>query len=274
MEPTSFRIGDVPIGGGGLPVIVAGPCVIESEDHALMMAERLSAIAKTAGFRLVFKASYDKANRSSIHSYRGPGLDEGLRILSKIRTETGLPILTDIHAVEHIQAAAEVVDIIQIPAFLCRQTDLYLEAGKYPVPVNVKKGQFMSPGDTANVVEKARVSGIKAISLTERGTSFGYNRLVVDFTGISTMRDLNVPVIFDATHAIQQPGGGGTFTSGNRSQVHPLCRAAVAVGIDGLFLEVHDRPEHALSDGSNMIPLEVFQSILHDVHSIHTALTR
>ncbi len=274
MESCKFKIGDIPIGGGGLPVIVAGPCVIETEQHALMMAERLATIASATGFKLVFKASYDKANRSSIHSYRGPGLDEGLRILSKIRAETGLPVLTDIHAVEQIRAAADTVDMIQIPAFLCRQTDLYLEAGKYPVPVNVKKGQFMSPGDMANVVEKARVAGIKAISLTERGTSFGYNRLVVDFTGISTMRALNVPVIFDATHAIQQPGAGGTFTSGNRSQVHPLCRAAAAVGIDGLFLEVHDRPENALSDGSNMIPLEGFQSILMDVQSIHTALTR
>lgn len=272
IERNQFNVGDVKIGMSDLPVIIAGPCVIESENHTLLMAEQIQKIAGNHGFQIIFKSSYDKANRSSIHSYRGPGLDEGLRILDRVKRDMGLPVLTDIHSIEQIQPVSEVADMIQIPAFLCRQTDLYHEVGRYAIPVNVKKGQFMSPSDMLNVIEKARTCGIKALALTERGTTFGYNQLVVDFAGFAQIRDFGVPVIFDATHAIQQPGGGGTFTSGNRRNVRPLCRAATAVGCDGLFLEVHDVPDQARSDGANMITPDMLNSILIEVRAIHEAL--
>ena len=268
----SVTVGSTVIGASCQPVLIAGPCVIESEEHTLRMAHLVRNIADKMGFRAIFKASYDKANRSSIRSYRGPGLDKGLAVLDKARRETGLPVLTDVHDIQQISAAVQAVDMIQIPAFLCRQTDLYLEAGKYQVPVNVKKGQFMSPQDMKNIVEKAVESGITGLTLTERGVSFGYNRLVVDFPGLAVMRNLGVPVVFDATHAVQQPGGGGSYTGGNREFVPLLCRAAVAVGCDALFLEVHDNPDHALSDGPNMVTPDMLESILRQVAAITDVL--
>lgn len=268
----SVEISAHPPGSGRLPIIIAGPCVIESEDHTLHMAERIGAIVRSEGFEYIFKSSYDKANRSSIHSYRGPGIEEGLRILQKVRDRTGTPVLTDIHGIEQIGPAAEVADIIQVPAFLCRQTDLYIEAGRHDVAVNVKKGQFMSPTGMKNVVEKARECGIRRLTLTERGASFGYERLVVDFSGIQVMKDFGVPVIFDATHAVQLPGGEGDRSGGNREFVPALCRAAAAVGIDGLFLEVHECPDCARCDGPNMITPDDLAAILHRTRAIVEAL--
>ncbi|MBN1878550.1 3-deoxy-8-phosphooctulonate synthase [bacterium] len=257
---------------GSLPFIIAGPCVIESEAHTLHMAVLLESLVRAEGYRYIFKSSYDKANRTSIHSFRGPGIDQGLRILEKVHREVGCPILTDVHSVEQIAPAAEVVNIIQIPAFLCRQTDLYIEAGKYDVAVNVKKGQFMSPESMINIVEKARECGIRELTLTERGVSFGYERLVVDFTGIQIMREMGVPVIFDATHSVQQPGGEGYRSGGNRNFVPGLCRAAAANGIDGLFLEVHQCPDSAPCDGPNMIMPDSLTGILKEVKAIIQAM--
>lgn len=271
-EFRTVKVGSIEIGKPGLPVLIAGPCVIESEGHAMEMADLIAGIAGYRGFQYIFKSSYDKANRSSIDSYRGPGIRTGLSVLRRIRESTGVPVLTDIHDIHQIEPACGVVDIIQVPAFLCRQTDLYIEAGKYGKPVNIKKGQFMSPLDMKNVVAKASGCGIREILLTERGVSFGYNRLVVDFISLPVMRALGVPVVFDVTHSLQLPGAGGTYTAGNREYAPFLARAAVAVGCDALFLEVHDDPEHALSDGSNMITPDVLDEILRQVKSIRTAL--
>ncbi len=259
-------------GYGDLPVLIAGPCVIESRDHVFKMAEIVGELASKHGYRYVFKASFDKANRSSVHSYRGPGMEQGLKILRELKETTGLPVLTDIHGIQQVQPAAHVADIIQIPAFLCRQTDLYIEAGKTDTPVNVKKGQFMSAAEMANVVEKARVSGIRDLSLTERGSSYGYQRLIVDFVGFSELKELGVPVVFDGTHSIQLPGAAGTCSGGNRKFVPNLCRAAAAVGCEGLFLEVHDDPDQAKCDGPNMITPGMLDEILRDVKSIRSAL--
>ncbi len=269
---TTLHVGNVEVGAGRIPAIIAGPCVIESEEHALRMAEGLIKITREYGFPYIFKTSFDKANRSSIHAYRGPGLRAGLEIIRKVKARFNIPVLTDIHDVRQIGPVSRVVDIIQIPAFLCRQTDLYIEAGKFDIPVNVKKGQFLSPDDVANILEKARHCGIREISVTERGTSFGYQRLIVDFVGLAQIREYGVPVIFDATHAVQLPGAGGTFTSGNRDYVPHLCRAAAAVGVDGLFMEVHDRPDSALCDGANMITPDTFIEVLRDVRRIVESL--
>lgn len=252
----------------GLPPIIAGPCVLESEEHAIQMAIHLKEIVQNQGFSYIYKSSYDKANRSSIHSFRGPGIDKGLEILNKVRVVAKVPVLTDIHGVDQISKAAEIVDMIQIPAFLCRQTDLYIEAGKYNVAVNVKKGQFMSPESMINIVEKARECGIRQLTLTERGTSFGYNRLVVDFAGIEIMKSLGVPVIFDGTHAVQQPAACGDHTGGNRELVPALCRAAAAIGVNGFFLEVHQNPDKAPCDGPNMITPDTLKQLLVDVRAI------
>ncbi len=268
----SIRIGSFELGATEMPVLIAGPCVIESRDHVLKMGEKILQIASRYGYHYLFKTSYDKANRSSIHSYRGPGLDTGLEILCDVKKQLGVPVLTDIHAVDQIKPVAEVADMIQIPAFLCRQTDLYIEAGTVSIPVNVKKGQFLAPEDMANVIQKAVASGVNEISLTERGTSFGYHRLVVDFAGLAVMKHFNVPIIFDGTHSLQLPGSGGTFTGGIRELVPDLCRAAVAVGCEGLFLEVHDDPDHALCDGPNMITPQTLESILIQVRAICEAL--
>ena len=268
------RIGSVGIGGGNPLVIIAGPCVIEDESHLLRVGEELVSICGRARVPLVLKASFDKANRSSHMSYRGPGLIEGLRILARVKEKLGLPILSDVHETAQVLAAGEVLDVLQIPAFLCRQTDLLLAAGRMGKPVNVKKGQFLAPEDMRNVVEKIRSTGNGQILLTERGSSFGYHNLVVDMRGLAIMRGLGVPVIFDATHSVQLPGGGGTVSSGQREFVAPLARAAVAAGCDGLFLEIHPDPDRAPSDGPNMLRLDALDSLLAEVMAIQRALGR
>lgn len=242
--------------------LIAGPCVIESESHARKIAESVAKIADNAGVPYIFKASYDKANRSSVNSFRGPGLAEGLRILSKIKSELDLAILTDIHEPAHAAPAAEVADILQIPAFLARQTDLLVAAGKTGRAINIKKPQFVSPADMKNAIEKVESTGNKAIILTERGSSFGYQNLVVDFRGIPQMKKFGYPVVFDATHSVQLPGGQGHASGGQPEFIEPLARAAVAAGVDGLFLETHDNPAAALSDGANALPLAQLPALL------------
>jgi len=255
-------------GGGAHPhFLIAGPCVIESEQIVLDTAFQIAEIAKQVGFPFIFKSSYDKANRSSIHSFRGLGMENGLAILQKVKEKVQVPVLTDVHSVEEATQAGQVVDVLQIPAFLCRQTDLLVAAAKTGRVVNVKKGQFLSPWDMKNVVHKLVESGTKKIVLTERGASFGYNNLVVDMRSLPVMRGLGYPVVFDATHSVQLPGGGGTKSSGQREFIAPLARAAAAAGCDGFFMEVHPDPDSALSDGPNMVPLdklkELLQQLLH-----------
>jgi 2-dehydro-3-deoxyphosphooctonate aldolase (KDO 8-P synthase) len=247
---------------GGPLFLIAGPCVIESEAHARMIAERVAKIAADAGVPYVFKASYDKANRSSVNSFRGPGLQEGLRILSKIKADLKIPVLTDIHEAAQAAPAAEVVDILQIPAFLARQTDLLTAAGKTGRAVNIKKPQFVSPADMTNVVEKIASTGNTNIILTERGSSFGYQNLVVDFRGIPQMKKLGYPVVFDATHSVQLPGGQGHASGGQPEFIEPLARAAVAADVDGIFIETHDNPAKALSDGANALPIDQLPGLL------------
>ena len=252
--------------------LIAGPCVIESEENVMLIAEKVKAIAERLDLDYYFKASFDKANRTSISSYRGPGIDEGLRILKKVKDTYGLKIATDIHEPWQAAKAAEVADIIQIPAFLCRQTDLLVEAAKTGKLINVKKAQFLAPWDMANVVRKLEESGNKNIMLCERGTSFGYNTLVVDMTGIVEMKKFGYPVVFDATHSVQKPGGKGTATGGNRENVEPLAKAAIAAGADALFFEVHPDPDNALSDGPNMVPLDEFEGLLERVIKVYDAV--
>jgi 2-dehydro-3-deoxyphosphooctonate aldolase (KDO 8-P synthase) len=253
--------------GQGL-LLIAGPCVIESPEHTLMMARELKRITTEVGVKLVFKASYDKANRSAAQSFRGPGLQAGLEVLQQVKTELQLPVLSDVHEVEQVTAAAAVLDIIQIPAFLSRQTDLIMAAARTGKVVNVKKAQFSAPQDMKNVLDKVYSTGNRQVFLTERGVSFGYNRLVVDMKALPIMRSLGAPVVFDGTHSVQEPGGLGTATGGDRRFVPYLCRAAVAVGVDGLFLEVHDRPELAKSDGPNMVVLAELKTLLQTVLAI------
>lgn len=268
------RIGSVTIGGGAPLALIGGPCAIENDKHALMMAERLQRVTAAAGVPFIYKSSYDKANRSSIHSYRGPGLVEGLRILQKVKDETGLAVLSDVHDVSEVAPAAAVLDVLQVPAFLCRQTDLIVACARSGRPVNVKKGQFVAPRDMANVVEKVRASGSEALLLTERGTSFGYNNLIVDFRGLPIMRAFGYPVIFDATHSVQLPGGQGDRSGGERQYVQALARAAVAVGVDGLFMEMHEDPDRTLedgrplSDGPNMLRLDDLPRLLDEIRAI------
>jgi 2-dehydro-3-deoxyphosphooctonate aldolase (KDO 8-P synthase) len=272
--PTNaVAVGRVTFGAGNPLPLIAGPCVIENRDHALRHAQRLQRIAAEHGFPFVFKSSYDKANRTSGGSFRGPGLDEGLAILADIRRELDVPVLTDVHTAEQARAAGEVVDCLQIPAFLCRQTDLLLAASSTGKTVNVKKGQFLAPEDMTQVVAKLRaggdgVPGTTRILLTERGTSFGYHALVVDFSGFPTIRATGQPLIFDGTHAVQRPGGQGTKSGGDRTKVPYLARAAVACGIDGLFLEVHEDPDHAPSDGPNMLRLDELGALLQSLRRI------
>ena len=268
------RIRDAAFGGGHLFSLIAGPCVIEDEETVLNIARRLEQITAELSIPFVFKSSYDKANRSSIASYRGPGIERGLEILWKVKRECGCPVLSDVHSVEEINAAAEVLDAIQIPAFLCRQTDLVVAAAKTGKPVNIKKGQFLSPGDMANIVEKAASTGNEQILLTERGTTFGYNNLVVDFRALPQMRALGYPVIFDATHAVQLPGGRGTSTGGQREFIAPLVRAAMAAGCDGLFLEVHDEPDKALSDAASMLALADLPDLLRQAKELDQFVKR
>jgi len=261
-------IGGVRIGGTNPLVLIAGPCVIESESATLETAERLKKITADLGVPFIFKSSYDKANRSSLRSYRGPGLREGLKVLARVKHELDLPLLSDIHRFEEIAPAAEVLDVIQIPAFLSRQTDLLVEVAKTGRVVNIKKGQFLAPWDIKNAIEKAESTGNRNILITERGVSFGYNNLIVDFRSLPMMRRLGCPVVFDATHSVQLPGGAGTASSGDRQYVAPLTRAAVATGVDALFMEVHACPDKALCDGPNMMSLDELPDLLRQAQEI------
>jgi 2-dehydro-3-deoxyphosphooctonate aldolase (KDO 8-P synthase) len=264
----SFQVGSATFGDGRL-TIIAGPCVIESEEHATMMARECAQRARGAGLDFVFKTSFDKANRSSIKSFRGIGMAAGLDILRKIKKELGVPVLTDIHDVAQVNTVAEVADVLQIPAFLCRQTDLITEAARSGRAVNIKKGQFLAPEDARNIVEKARAAGCERLMLTERGVSFGYNNLVVDMRSFPIMSEFGVPVVFDVTHSLQLPGGLGHATGGLSQYIEPLARAGVACGVDAVFMEVHDAPGHAPSDGPNMLPLARFAPLLESLREIH-----
>ncbi len=272
VRPETFEIGNVSIGSGEL-FLIAGPCVIESEEHALKMAECIAGVTRAARLPYIFKASYDKANRTSIKSYRGPGMGEGLRILHKIQQQVKVPVLTDVHEAADVPRVAEVVDVLQIPAFLCRQTDLIVAAAKSGRAVNIKKGQLMSPWDMRHSVEKARAAGCERVFLTERGASFGYNNLVVDMRSLAIMRQF-APVVFDATHSVQLPSASadGQPVSGGQPQFIPvLARAAVAAGVDGVFLEVHDNPSAALSDGANALELTRLRDLLRQLLAVQQA---
>ncbi len=264
----TVQVNSIKCGGDNPLVLMAGPCVIEDAERALRIGERTKEIAQSLGFSYIFKASFDKANRSSAKSFRGPGLTEGLRILAQIRKTLGVPVISDIHSIEQIEPAAEVLDILQIPAFLCRQTDLLVAAARTGKAVNVKKGQFLAPWDMKNVADKFAEAGNENILFTERGVSFGYNNLVVDMRSLAIMRQIGFPVVFDATHSVQLPGGAGSASGGQREFVPYLTRAAVAVGIDALFMEVHDEPERALCDGPNMLALDDLAGLLADVKAI------
>ena len=262
------RIGQHVCGNSHRLLLIAGPCVIESLEGCLQIAEAVSAICDRVGVNYVFKASFDKANRTSGGSFRGPGLSDGLEVLESVRSKIGCPVTTDVHLPEQAEAVAQVCDLLQIPAFLARQTDLLIACAETGKPLNVKKGQFMAPGDMKYVVEKVNAAGDGGVMLCERGTFFGYGRLVNDMSGLPAMRALGVPVIFDATHSVQQPGGLGGSTGGNRELVEPLARAAAAVGIDGVFFETHPNPDLSPSDGPNMVPLDQFEKVLERVLTI------
>ncbi|MFY9528691.1 MAG: 3-deoxy-8-phosphooctulonate synthase [Candidatus Acidiferrales bacterium] len=268
-----FKVGNISVGGGAPLFLIAGPCVIESEAHAIRLAEALKKLGAELGVPLMFKASYDKANRSSISSYRGPGLKEGLRILGELRKCTGLPVVTDVHEISHVGPAAEVCDILQVPAFLCRQTDLLVEVGRSGRAVNLKKGQFLSPWEMKNAAEKVASAGNNKIILTERGSSFGYQNLVVDMRSFPVLHKLGYPVVFDVTHSVQLPGGEVKSSSGQPEFIEPLARAGTAAGIDGVFMEVHDNPAKALSDGTNALPLEQFRPLVQKLSAL-AALVR
>jgi 2-dehydro-3-deoxyphosphooctonate aldolase (KDO 8-P synthase) len=263
-------IGGIKFGGPRI-ALIAGPCVIESPEHCLRHADRLAAVARSSGVPIVFKSSFDKANRTSGASFRGPGLEAGLRVLERVKRETGLPVLTDIHEPAQAVPAAEIVDVLQIPALLSRQTDLIAAASRTRAAVNLKKGQFLAPWDMRAVVAKAESFGSDRLMLTERGFSFGYNNLVSDFRSLVIMREFGYPVIFDATHSAQLPGAGGERSGGQREFIGPLARAAVAVGVDALFMEVHEDPDHALSDGPNSYPLDLLPGLLAELTRIDAA---
>jgi len=268
IQVREIKIGNVAIGGSNPLLLIAGPCVIENEEATLRSAEKLIGITSKVGMQLVFKASYDKANRTSVTSFRGPGMKEGLRILAKVKDTFGLPLLSDIHGIDQIDEAAAVLDILQIPAFLCRQTDLVVAAAKSGKVLNIKKGQFLAPWDMSNVVGKAVDSGNDNLILTERGVSFGYNNLVSDMRSLPIMRRLGYPVVFDATHSVQLPGGQGGSSGGQREFVEYLGRAAVATGIDGIFMEVHADPDKALCDGPNSVKLDDLAGLLKKLMAI------
>ena len=268
-----FQVGSATFGDGRLTVI-AGPCVIESEEHATMMARECAQRARDAGLDFVFKSSFDKANRSSVNSFRGIGMDAGLKILQRIKDDLGLPVLTDIHDAAQVERVAEVADVLQIPAFLCRQTDLITAASRSGRAVNIKKGQFLAPADARNIVEKAQAAGCEKVMLTERGVSFGYNNLVVDMRSFPIMSEFGVPVVFDVTHSLQLPGGLGHATGGLSQYIEPLARAGVACGVDAVFMEVHDAPERAPSDGPNMLPLARMGDLLKTLREIHELVRR
>jgi len=263
-----FQVGNTTFGDGRL-TIIAGPCVIESREHALMMARECSARALAAGLDFVYKSSFDKANRSSVRSFRGLGMEAGLEVLSEVKAEVGVPVLTDVHDVAQVGPVSEVADILQIPAFLSRQTDLVLKVARSGRAVNIKKGQFLAPHDARNIVEKVRAVGCEKLMLTERGVSFGYNNLVVDMRSFPIMREFGVPVVFDVTHSLQLPGGLGDATGGQSEYIEPLARAGVACGVDAVFMEVHECPERAPSDGPNALPLERMASLLLILRNIH-----
>ena len=267
-----LQIDTLHIGSGNLPVIIAGPCVIESEDSTFYTAERLKDLCSSAGLAFIFKSSYDKANRTSVSSYRGPGIETGLSILAEVKRKFSIPVLSDVHTIDEIKTASSVLDVLQIPAFLCRQTDLILAASETGKPVNIKKGQFLAPWDVRQIVDKFVSTGNNKLLLTERGTSFGYNNLVVDFRALPIMRTFGFPVIFDVTHSLQLPGGLGSASDGQREFAAAFARAAVAIGVDGLFMEVHPDPDRALCDGPNMLPLDHVGELLHLVRAIHDLL--
>ena len=272
MATRRVRAGTVEIGGGAPLALIAGPCVIESREAALRHAERLADLAARAGLPLVYKSSFDKANRTSLASFRGVGLDEGLAILAEVRRTTGLPVLTDVHEEAQIAAVAEVVDVLQTPAFLCRQTDFIVAVAAAGRPVNLKKGQFLSPWEMEQVVAKARSTGNHDLLVCERGFTFGYNNLVADFRALPVLAETGCPVVFDATHSVQQPGGLGTASGGDRRFVAPLARAAVAAGVDAVFMEVHEDPGRALSDGATSLPLADLPTLLRELVAIDQAL--
>jgi 2-dehydro-3-deoxyphosphooctonate aldolase (KDO 8-P synthase) len=263
-----ITVGNVKMGGNRPLVLIAGPCVMENETATLRCAERLMTIANGIDMPLIFKASYDKANRTSVTSFRGPGLTEGLRILARVKEALGVPVLSDIHSIEQVQPAATVLDVIQIPAFLCRQTDLVVAAARSGRVLNIKKGQFLAPWDMENVIGKALSTGNDRLVLTERGVSFGYNNLVSDMRSLPLMRGMGYPVVFDATHSVQLPGGQGGSSGGQREFVEYLARAAVATGVDGVFMEVHEEPEKALCDGPNSIKLDDLPGLLKKLKAI------
>ncbi|MBA4372762.1 MAG: 3-deoxy-8-phosphooctulonate synthase [Thermodesulfovibrio sp.] len=270
----AININNLSVCGEGLPLVIAGPCVLEDAGSARDTAGRLKEICSSLGLPFVFKSSFDKANRSSLGSFRGPGMAKGLRILADIKTDLNIPVLSDIHTVDEVGPAAEVLDVLQIPAFLCRQTDLILAASRTGRPVNIKKGQFLAPWDMSNIIDKFISTGNKSLMLTERGSSFGYNNLVVDFRSFPIMRAFGYPVIFDVTHSLQLPGGQGGSSGGQREFAGPFIRAAAALGVDGFFLEVHPEPEKALCDGPNMVRLDDLQEMLRSMVTIVKALRK
>jgi 2-dehydro-3-deoxyphosphooctonate aldolase (KDO 8-P synthase) len=274
MSTKRVKVGNIEIGAGRPLVVIAGPCVIESRESALKHASLLKEAADRVGVPYIFKSSYDKANRSSVDSYRGPGLGKGLEILAEVKQKTGVPILTDVHEREQVASVSEVADVLQIPAFLCRQTDFVVAVAQSGKVVNVKKGQFLAPWDIGNIVDKILSANNDQILLTERGASFGYNNLVSDMRSLVVMRELGYPVVFDATHSLQLPGGLGKASGGERKYIGPLARAGVAVGVDALFMEVHENPDQALSDGPNSLPLGEFEGVLRIVKEIDGILKR
>lgn len=274
MSTKRVRVGNIEIGAGRPLAVIAGPCVIESRESALKHAALLKEAADRVGVPYIFKSSYDKANRSAGDSYRGPGLDKGLEILAEVKEKTGVPILTDVHEREQVASVGEIADVLQIPAFLCRQTDFVVAVAQSGKVVNVKKGQFLAPWDIGNIVDKILSANNDQILLTERGVSFGYNNLISDMRSLVVMRELGYPVVFDATHSLQLPGGLGKASGGERKYIGPLARAGVAVGVDALFMEVHENPDQALSDGPNSLPLREFEEVLRIVKEIDGILKR
>jgi 2-dehydro-3-deoxyphosphooctonate aldolase (KDO 8-P synthase) len=268
----AVRVGPVTIGGGAPLALIAGPCVIESREAALRHAEQVRDVAARAGLAVVYKSSFDKANRTSLDGFRGIGMEEGLAILAEVRRETGLPVLTDVHEKEQVRAVAEVVDVLQTPAFLCRQTDFIVAVASAGRPVNLKKGQFLSPGEMEQVVRKAESTGNRDLLVTERGFAFGYNNLIADMRSLALLAATGCPVVFDATHSVQQPGGLGTASGGERRFVAPLARAAVAAGVDAVFMEVHEDPSRARSDGATSVPLAELPGLLRELAAIDRAL--
>jgi 2-dehydro-3-deoxyphosphooctonate aldolase (KDO 8-P synthase) len=269
---TTVHVDKLHIGKGMPLVLIAGPCVIEEFDTTYQIASELKALAQRLGMPLIFKASYDKANRTSISAFRGPGIAEGLRTLEQIRSGLDIPVLSDVHEIDQVEKAAQVLDVLQIPAFLCRQTDFLLEVARTGKPVNIKKGQFLAPWDISNIIEKVASTGNRRILLTERGAMFGYNNLVVDFRAIPIMRATGFPVIFDATHSVQLPGGAGNSSGGQREYAPVLARAAVAAGADGIFMEVHPQPDKALCDGPNSLSLDALEPLLIQLKTIHQTI--